>query len=56
MKGHLEIRHRQFAADAGEVVQKLVEAVPGREVLDEDLYGDARSGEDKRSVHDLRVA
>ncbi len=56
MKGHLEIRHRQFAAYAGEVIQKLVEAVSGREVLDEDLYGDARSGEDKRAVHHVRVA
>ncbi len=43
------------AADAGEVVEKLVQRVAGFEVIVESFQGHTRSDEDRRTAEDFRV-
>jgi hypothetical protein len=52
--GEFEDGDRVIPSDRGELVKKLVEGMPGLEIVDEGLNGDAGAGEDRRASEALR--
>src|SRR5437867_11687635 len=55
VSGEFEGSYRLFTAHRGEIVEELIQAVPGGKVVEEVLHGHSGSAEDWRTAQDLRV-
>src|SRR5439155_7595891 len=56
ISGEFESGDRLFTAHTGKVVEKFVEGVPAREVVDQVLHGDAGPTKDGRAPKNLWIA
>src|SRR5829696_4979873 len=53
---HLQVSYRLLARHAREIFEKLVQRIPGREMLYEYLHRNPRALEHQRPTHDLRIS
>jgi len=56
VSGEVERCDRLFTAHGGEIVEELIQGIPGGKVVEEILYGNSGSAENGRPAQDLRVA